>query len=276
MNLERHPCFSNQAHGRYGRLHIPCAPACNLDCSFCGRGIDPADSRVLPGRAERLVTSLDAGAYVAARLAQHPEIQVLGVAGPGEPLANEATFEVLASLGAQYPQMLLCLGTNGLLLPEYAPRLQALGVSALTVTVNFLAPETGARLCPRVHLDGRWLEGTAGARQLVARQIAGIERARALGLAVKLNTVLVPGINEQEMVPIARLGARLGVTLMNVMPLKPAGRLASWPAPSEKHLCGLRCQLETILPQFLRCSQCRADACGVPGRDEERGYGCHK
>ena len=45
MKLSEHPCFSEAAHGQFGRLHIPCAPRCNFDCAFCGRGMDDGATR---------------------------------------------------------------------------------------------------------------------------------------------------------------------------------------------------------------------------------------
>lgn len=40
--LERHPCFSGEAHLKFGRIHLPVSPACNIGCLFCARGIRPA------------------------------------------------------------------------------------------------------------------------------------------------------------------------------------------------------------------------------------------
>ncbi len=79
MKLSEHPCFSEAAHGQFGRLHIPCAPRCNFDCAFCGRGMDDGATR-LPGRAMQIVRPDEAVDYVRKRLACHPEVRVLGVA----------------------------------------------------------------------------------------------------------------------------------------------------------------------------------------------------
>ena len=256
-------------------MHIPCAPRCNLNCAFCGGGMDDGRTQ-LPGRAMTLVTAETVEAYVSERLARHPEIAVLGVAGPGEPLFNEETFRVLERLGRRFPEMLLCVGTNGFFLPENAGRLARLGVQTLTVTVNAVSPEVGTRLNPFLTgADGALLEGEAAARELFARQKEGIFRAVQLGMTVKVNSVCVPGVNDGELRRIAETVRDLGASIMNVMPLRPAGRLRDATAPSPAEIHRLRAELEEILPQLHHCYQCRADACGVPGQDEAPG-GCVK
>ena len=90
-------------------------------------------------------------------------------------------------------------------------------------------------------------------------------------MTVKVNTVLVPGINDGELLGIARAVHERGAAIMNVMPLKPAGRLSGWPSPSAEALRSARDELSTILPQFRRCAQCRADACGLIGEGEPGG-----
>lgn len=263
-DISRHPCFSNQAHGRYGRMHIPCAPKCNLNCAFCGRGVDDG-SRQLPGRTVQIVRPEQVQAYVAARLAEHPGIVVLGIAGPGEPLFNPETFCVLEILQREFPQYPLCVGTNGCFLPENVDRLRALGVKTVTVTVNTLRPEVSERLNPWVIGANRQkLEGIQGGEYLIRRQLEGIRLAAAAGMAVKVNTVYIPGFNSGEMRDIAAAVRTLGASIMNVMPLQPAGRLSHLQAPLSDEIHSVRRSLEGIIPQFYRCTQCRADACGIP------------
>lgn len=274
-DLSKHPCFSNQAHGKYGRLHIPCAPKCNLNCAFCGRGLDEGE-RHLPGRTMRIVRPEEVRAYVAERLALHPEITVLGIAGPGEPLFNPETFQALEILKQAFPEYPLCLGTNGYFLPEHASCLQKLGVQTVTVTVNTLNPSVSAKLNPRIiGEDGDRLSGADAGARLIHRQLAGIERSVASGMTVKVNSVYIPGINDGEMDDIAVAVSERGAQIMNVLPLRPAGRLSHLQAPLPVEIHAVRKRLEKIIPQFYCCTQCRADACGIPG-GEEVTSGCIK
>ena len=140
------------------------------------------------------------------------------------------------------------------------------------MTVNALRPESGAQLNDYI-LDERsnLLTGIEAAREVIARQLRGVELAARAGMTVKVNTVLVPNLNDGELRGIARAVHERGAAIMNVMPLKPAGRLSGWPSPSAEALRSARDELSTILPQFRRCAQCRADACGLIGEGEPGG-----
>lgn len=93
----QHPCFERDAHCRYGRIHLPVAPACNIQCVYCKRLYDcPNESR--PGVCSRVETPDEAAARAAALLKKYPQYRVIGIAGPGEPLANEETSEALYAI----------------------------------------------------------------------------------------------------------------------------------------------------------------------------------
>lgn len=62
---------------------------------------------------------------------------------------------------------------------------------------------------------------------------------------------------------------------MNMIPLKPAGRLSTFRAPSPQEVSSARAKAECILPQMYRCRRCRADACGLLG-EIGTGAGCVK
>ncbi len=40
MNLDNHPCFNPDACKSFGRVHLPVAPRCNIQCKFCNRKFD--------------------------------------------------------------------------------------------------------------------------------------------------------------------------------------------------------------------------------------------
>ena len=90
--VHNHPCYSEDAHHHYARMHVAVAPACNIQCHYCNRKYDCAnESR--PGVVSELLTPDQAVRKVLAVAAAIPQMSVLGIAGPGDPLANpERTF----------------------------------------------------------------------------------------------------------------------------------------------------------------------------------------
>ena len=267
MSDAAHPCFHREAHGTFGRIHLPVAPECNIHCGFCDRRYACAnESR--PGVTAALLTPEQARDTFMAALENHPRLRVAGIAGPGDPLANpRETLATLELVRRAAPHVLLCLSCNGLALPEYADALAELGVGHVTVTVNAATPEVGARIYQQVQTPMGWITGPRGATLLHARQEAGIRRLRALGVAVKVNTVVIPGVNDAEVPTIAREAASWGAELMNCIPLiAVAGTpLGNCPAPTPALMHRLRAAAEAHVPQMRHCARCRADALGLLG-----------
>jgi len=262
--LQGHPCFGGDRH-KYGRLHLAVAPACNIQCAFCVRKHDcVAESR--PGVTSRVLTPRQALQRV--RLAMEDPalremIRVVGIAGPGDPLANEATFETFQLVHQSYPDLITCLSTNGLLLPERFEDLLAFGLHSLTVTINALDPEVGAKIYSNIRHGGERIDGADGARMLIAHQLEGVALAARSGIVIKVNTVLIPGVNEEQIPLIARAVKARGASVMNIMPLIPQAAFAGISPPSQERLQQARDANSQIISQFRHCSQCRADAVGL-------------
>jgi nitrogen fixation protein NifB len=250
-------------------MHLAVAPLCNIKCGYCTRRHDCAnESR--PGVTSRLLTPQEAILKVREVMASEiigPIIKVIGIAGPGDPLANEETFETFRLVGEEFPHLIKCMSTNGLLLPEKIDLLQSLDLHSLTVTVNALDPEVGGRIYRHILYGGRKYSGTEGARILIANQLEGLKRAAGYGMTIKVNTVFIPGVNEEQVPLIAGKVKELGAFVMNVMPLIPQADFAGVASPSPEKLEAVRAGNEKIIGQFKHCRQCRADAVGLIGQD---------
>ena len=108
----QHPCFSERAHHEVGRVHLPVAPKCNIRCNFCEHRICANLSTQHPGWARRLLSPVEAAQLVDELVDSRPgERFVVGVAGPGEPLANPETFGALARIHRQHPSLMKCVST---------------------------------------------------------------------------------------------------------------------------------------------------------------------
>jgi nitrogen fixation protein NifB len=263
-----HPCFDIDSHCTAGRIHLPVAPRCNIKCQFCSRKHDCANEN-RPGVTSRIITPDEALEWVERAIKNDPRIVVAGIAGPGDPLANEGTFETLRLIDRRFPGLNKCLSTNGLLLPDRLDSLLDAGLDTLTVTVNALHPDVGAQIYAWAELGGRKYYHQEAARLLFYNQISGLEKAVKRGLRVKVNSVLIPGLNDLEMPELAALFKNIGVGLMNIMPLLPQAEMAHWPPVSNETLNNVRTACEKLIPQSRHCKQCRADAVGIPGLEKK-------
>jgi nitrogen fixation protein NifB len=263
-NIQGHPCFSGN-HKQNGRMHLAVAPRCNIKCGYCSRRHDCAnESR--PGVTSRLLTPVGALEKVRAVMASpilSPIIKVVGIAGPGDPLANEETFTTFQLIGKEFPHLVKCMSTNGLLLPEKIHDLQRLGLHSLTVTLNALDPAVGARIYRYIRYHGKRYSGAEASRILVDNQLEGIRLAAAYGMTIKVNTVLIPGLNGDQVPHIARRVKDLGATVMNVMPVIPQAEFSGITPPTLEELSAVQTASEQVISQFRHCRQCRADAIGL-------------
>lgn len=266
--LKQHPCFNGEANVKYGRIHLPVCPACNIQCRFCKRAFHKWEQR--PGVSRALLTPEAAVEKAAKAMELCPELTVVGIAGPGDTLATDhalAVFErVRQRFQARAPQLIHCLSTNGLLLAEKAERIVAAGVKTVTVTVNAVDFEILQKICSHVEYHGQLLPGAYGARFLIGAQLAGIRKIVSLGAVVKINTVLIPGVNDGHIGAVAKTTAACGASLLNIIPLIPQHEFADREPPDCRQLAAAREAAEEFLPVFRHCQHCRADACGIPGK----------
>jgi nitrogen fixation protein NifB len=269
--IREHPCFSEQACHAFGRMHLPVAPKCNIQCKYCVRDFDCVnESR--PGVTSRVLSPEEALARVDQVLQQYHYIKVVAVAGPGEPLANEETFKTFQLVGDRYPQMILCVSTNGLLLPDKIEELDRLAVCNITVTMNAIDPRIGQQIYDYAIYQGKRYEGLEMARLLRDQQLKGIEEAVRRKKIVKVNTVLIPGINDAHVFDIARKIKDMGVFIHNVMPLIPQYKFAHIKPPTPEEKRKIQSQLGEIIRQMKHCRQCRSDAIGRLGCDLQQEF----
>ncbi len=171
-------------------LRISVTDRCNFRCTFCM----PAERayRFLPRpqiltfeEVTRLATLfLDLGVE---------KIRLTG----GEPLLRAEIEHLIASLAALDGLKDLALTTNAYLLPQKAPALRRAGLDRVTVSLHSLDPDTFGRI------NGLGIE--------LERVLAGIDAAVAAGLGpVKLNIVVIQGVNDHEIVDLARFGRDRG------------------------------------------------------------------
>ena len=220
------------------------------------------------------LTPAQAIAKLQAVAAEVPELSVVGIAGPGDPLANpDATFATLEGVRKVAPDLTLCLSTNGLALPANVDRIVAAGVRHVTVTVNMINAAVGERIYPWIIWNGKRVRGAEASRILSEQQLTGIARLTERGILVKVNSVVIPGVNELHLAAVARTVRSLGAFMVNLVPLISEAEHGTHygltgqrgPTLAELERVQTACQVDTRL--MRHCRQCRADAVGKLSED---------
>jgi cyclic pyranopterin phosphate synthase len=171
-------------------LRISVTDRCDLRCIYC-----------MPEAGVPLVAMADMLTYeevaAVARAAMAAGVRRFRLTG-GEPLARRglaALVRLLAGLGPDD----LALTTNGLRLADAAAELREAGLTRVTISLDTLRPDRFEAITRRTGLE---------------RIIAGLEAARAAGLApIKVNTVVIRGVNDDEVPDFVRFARREGVEL---------------------------------------------------------------
>jgi cyclic pyranopterin phosphate synthase len=183
-------------------LRISITDRCNFRCSYCM----PAEGMTWLDRSELL--TYEEQARVAGVCVDRWGFEAIRVTG-GEPLVRAHVprlFELLAPLGTD-----LAITTNGVRLPELAHDLAAAGLRRVNVSLDSLCRETFLALTRRDELD---------------RVLAGVDAALDAGLhPVKVNCVVIRGVNDDEVVDLAAYGRDRGVGMrfIEFMPLDANG-----------------------------------------------------
>jgi nitrogen fixation protein NifB len=273
QKVHNHPCYSEQAHHYFARMHVAVAPACNIQCNYCNRKYDCAnESR--PGVVSELLTPDQAVKKTMAVAANIPQMTVLGIAGPGDPLAQpERTLETFRQLSEKAPDIKLCVSTNGLNLPNVVDQICEHNIDHVTITINCVDPEVGAKIYPWIFWNNRRIRGVKAAKILIDQQQKGLEMLVERGVLVKVNSVMIPGVNDEHLKEVSRIVKSKGAFLHNVMPLIAEEEHGTYygimgqRGPSSKELQELQDSCSGDMNMMRHCRQCRADAVGLLGED---------
>ncbi len=176
-------------------LRVSVTDRCNFRCRYCmPREIFGPDHAFL--ERDDLLSFEEIGRLVRIMVGQG--VSKLRLTG-GEPLLRHELPALVGDLASIDGVDDLAMTTNGSLLPRHADDLAAAGLHRVTVSLDALDDE--------VH------RAISDTRVPVTAVLAGVEAARAAGLPVKVNTVVKRGVNEDQIVPLARWGRDLGVTV---------------------------------------------------------------
>jgi GTP 3',8-cyclase len=183
-------------------LRISLTDRCNLRCTYCmpAEGLDwlPSSDLLSDEELIRLVR-------IAVTMLGVTDIRFTG----GEPLLRKGVERIIAATSALRPRPRISMTSNGIGLARRAADLVAAGLDRINVSLDTLRPDRFAAMTRRDRLDD---------------VLAGMAAARAAGLApVKVNTVLLRGVNDDEAVDLLRYSLRNSYQLRFIeqMPLDP-------------------------------------------------------
>lgn len=276
--VKDHPCYSEEAHHHFARMHVAVAPACNIQCNYCNRKYD-CSNESRPGVVSQKLTPEQAVRKVVAVASEIPQMTVLGIAGPGDALANpKKTFDTFRMLQEQAPDLKLCISTNGLALPDHVEELSKYNVDHVTITINMVDPAVGEKIYPWIFWNHKRVTGYEAAKVLHERQMLGLEMLTAKGILTKINSVLIPGINDEHLIEVNREVKKRGAFLHNIMPLISEAEhgtvfgLTGQRGPTASELKAVQDACMGGANLMRHCRQCRADAVGLLGEDRSEEF----
>jgi nitrogen fixation protein NifB len=163
--------------------------------------------------------------------------------------------------------LLLCLATNGLELLEHIPALAELNLSHLTITINAVDPSIAARVYAWGSYGKRVIRGEALGKLIVERQLAALRSLKQRGMLVKVNCIILPGVNDHHIPEVARTVSEFGAEIMNCVPLLPVPETPfhALGQPDAKTVARVRLMSGRFVRQMTHCARCRADAAGLVG-----------
>lgn len=186
-------------------LRLSLTDRCNLRCRYC---VPPEGQP--PCLAHDALLSYEELLRVV-RAAVSLGMTKLRLTG-GEPLVRKGIMGFVEQLGEIDGLMDIRITTNGVLLEKYAAGLKAAGISKINISLDSLKPERFAAI--------------TGA-DCFAQVWRGIEKAQAVGFApVKLNMVVMRGVNDDELADFARLSrdTNMHIRFIEFMPVGASSR----------------------------------------------------
>lgn len=185
-------------------LRVSVTDRCNLDCTYCLPSDLPSlkSSEILS--YEEIVRLVKAGVSLGVR-----KVRLTG----GEPLVRSGVDELVRQLAELEGLEEIALTTNGILLSEFAAPLRAAGLRRINVSLDTLKPDRFGEICKRGSLE---------------EVIGGIREAKRAGLEpVRVNVVVMRGVNDDELADFVLFGREEGVTV-RLIEFMPARKNDGW------------------------------------------------
>ncbi len=172
-------------------LRLSVTERCNFRCSYC-----MPDKPFSWVPKENLLSFEEMFSFVKAAIDEGiTKIRITG----GEPTLREDLDKFLKMIYDYKSDMDIAMTTNGFLLSQCAQNLANAGLKRINISLDSLRPETAKQI--------------AGGKDVLEQVLSGIDAALKAGLRVKLNTVPLKGVNDDELLDIIEYAKERGVML---------------------------------------------------------------
>ncbi|MGL1863792.1 MAG: radical SAM protein [Pseudodesulfovibrio sp.] len=255
-----HPCFGMTSRRKVGRLHLPVAPRSNAKIRF-------ADN----SKAKPAMMPEEAVAWMDQIVADGNAVDIVGITGPGDPLAvPEPTLRTLRLVRDKFPEISLCLTTLGVGGDLVADELAEIGLSHITMLVDAVTPEVAEKIYAWIRPSTKTMPLPEAAKYLLNEQAKAVTAFKRAGITVKINTTVYPGYNAGHVEHVAAAMATLGADIMGVVPYLPANEDGDHPAESGMELIStVRDRAARHMDLMPAWDECGEDVVGLntPGKD---------
>ncbi len=193
LDRSKYPGFDPKARHEFGRVHLPVAPKCNIQCNYCDRQYDCCNESC-PGVTSTVLIPKQALEYHKQGRQRVPDLAVVGIAGPGDRcqrLGDDGNAHADSPGGSG---RLLCVATNGLMVGPHLDGLAELKVSHVTVTINAVDPFIGQRSMP----DARGTRVSAAWKPPGSRWAGNSRPARPQGTGITVKSQHDPDFRRQR------------------------------------------------------------------------------
>jgi len=264
MTNVTHPCFGE---GCGFRIHLPIAKKCNTKCNYCKLVFSDVEKR--PGASREIVELGSVVPYIHERLKKYRNCKIIGIAGPGDPLANpEETFGAFDLITENFHGFKKCLCTNGFNVTTYASQIERVKLDYFTLTINSISVDTLWKIYDFVDYGDIRYSGHPSGELVKELQKSALDIVCGFEfMKVKVNIVYIPGINDGQMQEILEFISTYNVSAVNIIPLIPVPdtKFAHVEEIPQDYFIGIRQSLMNIYPNLsfmTNCQRCRSDACG--------------
>lgn len=184
------------AHGRsFGTLRVSLTNACNFGCVYCVNGDDKGEIN-RAGTSVRPALKYDELARIATALHRLLGFTTIRLTG-GEPTLYTDLIPFIGELTAAGMRTIK-MTTNGFLLRQKAAALAQAGLRTINVSLDAVDPAVFAAIAKRNTLP---------------QVLSGIDAALDAGISVKLNAVIMRGVNESQIIPLLDYARGRGIQL---------------------------------------------------------------